>query len=242
VTSAVARLRVLEQELSQCRECPRLVEHREKIGREKRRGYQEETYWAKPVPGFGDAQARVLLLGLAPGAHGSNRTGRMFTGDGSGRFLFPVLHRTGFASQAEGVSRDDGMRLEDAYITAVVRCAPPDNKPEREEIRRCAGYLDRELEALSQVQVVVALGKIAFDGYLDHRVRAGTLTGKAAYEFAHGAEYELPNGRMLLASYHPSQQNTLTGRLTEAMFRKIFRRARQLAERRDGRRGREGRK
>ena len=222
---------ILNNELVACRLCPRLVAHREKVGREKRRAYLNHVYWAKPVPGFGDPQARVLLLGLAPGAHGSNRTGRMFTGDGSGNFLYPVLFKTGFASQPSATGLDDGMTLSDAYITAVARCAPPENKPEKQELANCAKFLDREFGALRQIKVVVALGKIAFDGYLDHLVRSGKLNRKARILFRHGAEFKVPDGRILLASYHPSQQNTLTGRLTKSMLVKIFRRARRLANR-----------
>lgn len=227
----MSQLKVLNEQVIACTACTRLVTYCEQIGREKRRAYRDEEYWARPVAGFGDPQARVLLLGLAPGAHGSNRTGRPFTGDGSGKFLYPVLHRTGFASQAQATGRDDGMRLTGAYITAVVRCAPPGNKPLPEEIARCAPFLDREVELLKDVRVIVALGKIAFDGYLNHLRRQGTITSRAGYEFGHGAEYGLADGKTLLASYHPSMQNTLTGRLTEAMFVNIFERARRLAGR-----------
>ncbi|HET9741841.1 MAG TPA: uracil-DNA glycosylase [Terriglobales bacterium] len=186
-------------------------------------------YWAKPVPGFGDPNARVLLLGLAPGAHGSNRTGRPFTGDGSGDFLYPVLHETGFASQPDARSREDGMKLHDAYITAVVRCAPPGNKPSPDEITNCAPFLDLELNALKNVKVVVALGKIGFDGYLNYSRRCGVIQSRAPYQFGHGAEYVMPNGITLLGTYHPSLQNTNTGKLTKEMFRRIFKRARELA-------------
>src|SRR5512143_112022 len=160
-------LKVLNEEVVNCRLCPRLVEYREKIAREKRRAYREQGYWGRPVPGFGDPHARVLILGLAPGAHGSNRTGRPFTGDASGKFMYPVLHKTGFASQPNADDRNDGLRLIDAYITAAVRCAPPDNKPSPEEIAACAPYLDRELAALKNVKVVVALGRIGFEAYLN---------------------------------------------------------------------------
>jgi uracil-DNA glycosylase family 4 len=187
-------------------------------------------YWAKPVPGFGDKSARVLLLGLAPGAHGSNRTGRPFTGDGSGNFLFPTLYKTGFASQPDATHVKDGMKLKDAYITSVVRCAPPGNKPSNEEIATCSDFVDRELELLKKVKVVVALGKIGFDGYLDYLRRKGLITSRAAYPFGHGQKYRMPNGKWLLASYHPSLQNTLTGKLTEKMFVEIFREARRLAD------------
>lgn len=186
------------------------------------------TYWAKPVPGFGDPNARLLILGLAPGAHGSNRTGRPFTGDGSGNFMYPVLYEVGFASQREAFHLGDGLKLKDAYITAVVRCAPPANKPTPEEIRNCATFLDRELAELKKLQVVVALGKIGFEGYLNHLRRKGTITSRKGYDFSHGATYQLPNGITLLASYHPSMQNTLTGKLTRKMFKQIFIRASRL--------------
>lgn len=222
-------LRVLQDEIVNCRRCPRLVDYRERIGREKRRAYLTCDYWARPVPGFGDPQARVLVFGLAPGAHGSNRTGRPFTGDASGKFMYPVLHRLGFASQSEAFARDDGMELHDLWITAAVRCAPPDNKPLPTEIANCAGYTDRELASLKGLKVVVALGKIAFDAYLDALRRQSIITRKAGYRFAHAAEYLMPNGVTLLASYHPSNQNTATGKLTAAMFEAVFTRARLLA-------------
>jgi uracil-DNA glycosylase family 4 len=212
-----------------CRRCPRLVAHREQIGREKRRAYREWQYWARPVPGFGDPYGQVLVLGLAPGAHGSNRTGRMFTGDSSGHFLYHVLHATGFASQPQSFHRDDGLRLRNCYITAVVHCAPPGNKPRPDEIARCAEFLDQELALLPNVRVIVVLGRIAFDGYLNHLKRLGLLERKNAYIFAHGARYAMPDGRVLLASYHPSNQNTQTGKLTRAMLTKIFRTAAKLA-------------
>jgi uracil-DNA glycosylase family 4 len=224
-----AWLELLNKEVVACRRCPRLVEHCRAVAREKRRAYMDWEYWGKPVPGFGDPRARVLLLGLAPGAHGSNRTGRMFTGDSSGRFLYAVLHETGFASQPVAIALNDGLKLRDAYITAAVRCAPPANKPLPEEIANCAAFLDRELPALERVRVVIALGKIGFDAYLNHLKRRGLLRSKKGYEFAHGAEYEMPGGRVLLASYHPSNQNTQTGKLTSEMFRRIFERAREVA-------------
>ena len=182
-------------------------------------------YWAKPVPGFGDRSARVLIVGLAPGAHGSNRTGRPFTGDGSGDFMYPVLHETGFASQPMATSRHDGMKLTDAYITAAVRCAPPANKPNPDEIANCAHFLDAEMGLLTKVKVVIALGKIGFDAYLNHLRRIAVITSRAPYEFRHGAEYTMPNGIVLLGTYHPSLQNTNTGKLTAEMFRRIFERA-----------------
>jgi uracil-DNA glycosylase family 4 len=221
-------LSVLNREVVACMRCPRLVEYRERIGREKRRAYLDWTYWAKPVPGFGDPNARVLIVGLAPGAHGSNRTGRPFTGDSSGNFMYPVLHRTGFANQPTAKRVGDGLELTDAYITAAVRCAPPDNKPTPLEIANCAPFLDRELGLLTNVIVTVALGRIGFDACLNYLRRKGIIQSKAEYLFGHGATYKLPNGKILLASYHPSNQNTNTGKLTEAMFTEIFRQARKL--------------
>jgi uracil-DNA glycosylase len=205
-----------------------LISYCQKIGREKRRAYMDWDYWARPVPGFGDPNARMLILGLAPGAHGSNRTGRPFTGDGSGDFMYPVLFKAGFASQPNATHRDDGLQLKDAYITAAIRCAPPQNKPSPDEIANCATFLDRELVALTKVKVVVVLGKIGFDAYLSSLKRQGLLTSKAGLVFAHNAQYKMPDGRVLLCSYHPSLQNTNTGKLTEKMFLEIFRKARQL--------------
>lgn len=228
--SSVRALVVLNSEIIVCRRCPRLVEYREKIAREKRRAYRDQEYWGKPVPGFGDPQARVLIVGLAPGAHGSNRTGRMFTGDGSGYFLYPVLHDAGLASQASSRHRDDGLALRGAYITAMARCAPPANKPTPQELANCAPFLDRELECLKNVRVVVALGKVAFDGYLRYLKRKGVLTTASGFAFGHGVRYRLPDGKILLASYHPSMQNTNTGKLTRGMLLKIFRTAARLAE------------
>ena len=225
-----AWLTALNQEIVSCTRCPRLLEHCQKVARTKRRAYMDWEYWGKPVPGFGDPEARVLILGLAPGAHGSNRTGRPFTGDSSGNFMYPVLYRTGFASQPKGTHRGDGLELKNAYITAAVRCAPPGNKPNPAEIANCAAFLDREIAGLKNVRVVVALGRIGFDAYLNHLKRSGVLQSKAGLAFAHGARYELPEGKILLASYHPSNQNTQTGKLTEKMFQKIFEEAAQLAK------------
>jgi uracil-DNA glycosylase family 4 len=222
-------LSILNQEVIACRMCPRLVDHRETMGREKRRAYFDQDYWAKPVPGFGDPKARVLILGLAPGAHGSNRTGRPFTGDQSGKFMYPILHKVGFASQPNADSVGDGLKLVDAYITAAVRCAPPDNKPTPEEITRCAPFLDREIAALKNLKVVVALGKIGFDAYLSYLKRQGIVVKRSETMFGHAAEYALPNGVTLLASYHPSNQNTATGKLTATMFQQVFMRAKKLA-------------
>lgn len=221
-------LKELNQALVACTLCPRLVAYREQIGRIKRRAYADWEYWAKPVPGFGDPRGRVLILGLAPGAHGSNRTGRPFTGDGSGYFMYPVLHQAGFASQSLATNRDDGMRLIDAYITAAVRCAPPANKPSPEEIANCSHFLDTELAILKNVKVVVALGKIGFDAYLNHLRRNRLISSRAPYKFGHGVQYQMPNGAILLGTYHPSMQNTNTGKLTKEMFLRIFERARGL--------------
>lgn len=223
-------LAILNAEVISCTLCPRLVMYREKIAREKRRAYRDHKYWGKPVPGFGDPNARVLILGLAPGAHGSNRTGRPFTGDASGKFMYPVLHETGFANQPTATERNDGLKLNDLYITAAVRCAPPDNKPLPEELANCAPYLDRELEGLKRVKVVVALGKIGFDAYLNYMQRRGLVNRKRDYLFGHGARYKMTDGKTLLASYHPSNQNTQTGKLTKAMFLGIFKEAARLAD------------
>jgi uracil-DNA glycosylase family 4 len=220
----------LNAEVVACTRCPRLVEYRENIARVRRRAYRDCEYWGKPVPGFGDPEARVLILGLAPGAHGSNRTGRPFTGDASGKFMFPVLYETGFSNQPQATDREDGLKLKDIYITAAVRCAPPDNKPLPEELGNCAPYLDRELEGLKQVKVVVALGRIGFDAYLNYLKRQGQLPSRKAYAFQHAASYKLQNGKTLLASYHPSNQNTQTGKLTRPMFVRIFKQAAKIAD------------
>ena len=220
----------LNCEVIACTRCPRLVVYREQIAREKRRAYRDHDYWGKPVPGFGDPNARVLVLGLAPGAHGSNRTGRPFTGDASGNFMYPVLYETGFANQPTATHRDDGLRLHNLYITAAARCAPPDNKPLPQELANCAPFLERELEGLKNLRVIVALGKIGFDAYLDYLKRQGKLKTKKPYLFQHAAQYTMPDGRILLASYHPSNQNTQTGKLTRPMFLEIFRKAANLSQ------------
>jgi uracil-DNA glycosylase family 4 len=227
--SAPVWLRILNAEVVACKQCPRLVEYRERIAHEKRRAYRDHEYWGKPVPGFGDPQAHVLVLGLAPGAHGSNRTGRPFTGDASGNFMYPILHETGFASQPTATARDDGQTLTDLYITAAARCAPPDNKPLPEELANCAPFLEREIEALSNLRVVVALGRIGFEAYLNYLIRKKLIARKREYEFRHGAEYTMPDDKVLLATYHPSNQNTSTGKLTRPMFLKIFQQAKRLA-------------
>jgi uracil-DNA glycosylase family 4 len=224
-------LRVLNQEVIECRRCPRLVQYRENIGRVQKRAYRGQEYWSRPLPGFGDPAARLLILGLAPAAHGANRTGRMFTGDRSGEFLYRALWETGFANYPQSVSRDDGLFLRDAYISAPVRCAPPDNKPTREEILACRPYLVREIALLKNVCVVVALGSIALDAYLSVLQDGGAIKSRAAFRFAHGACFEThPHGPLVLASYHPSQQNTSTKLLTAAMLREIFERARKLLD------------
>ena len=222
-------LTVLNREVIACTRCPRLVAYREQIARDKRRAYREWEYWGKPVPGFGDPDARVLVMGLAPGAHGSNRTGRPFTGDASGNFMYPVLYEVGFASQPTAKDRNDGLTLKNLYITAAARCAPPDNKPTPQELAACAPFLDREIAGLENLKVVVALGKIGFDAYLNFLKRRGVLASKKGYLFKHGASYRMPDGKVLLASYHPSNQNTQTGKLTRKMFVEIFQEAARLA-------------
>ena len=207
-----------------CEACPRLRRYCATVAREKRRAYRDDTYWGKPVPGFGDPRARLLLVGLAPAAHGANRTGRVFTGDGaggSGDFLMAALHRAGFANIPTSQHPDDGLRLRDAFIAAAVRCAPPDNKPTPEEITRCLPHLDAELNALPRLRVVVALGKIAFDAYLRMLKRRGT-TLRPRPLFAHAAAHRLPNGQTLVGCYHPSRQNTNTGKLTPRMMDAVF--------------------
>jgi uracil-DNA glycosylase family 4 len=219
-------LESLNTEIISCRKCPRLVEWREEVARVKRKAYLDHEYWGKPVPGFGDANARVLVVGLAPGAHGSNRTGRQFTGDASGGFLFPALYRAGFANQPEATSRDDGLILADMYITASGRCAPPDNKPSTEELNTCQPFLEREIEII-QPKVIVCLGKIAFDRILK-------IFALRNLKFSHGATYSIHPSLFtlhpvsLLCSYHPSQQNTLTGKLTVEMFDDIWKKAKGL--------------
>jgi uracil-DNA glycosylase family 4 len=212
----------------ECDRCPRLRSYCAGIGEKRRRAYIDQEYWSRPVPGFGDANARILVLGLAPGAHGANRTGRPFTGDGSGDFMYPVLHLLGLASKPRAVTRDDGLRLRHTWIASVVRCAPPGDKPTPQEIRNCSAHLTAEIAALPRLRVVVCLGKIAWDGYLAHLVNTNVITRRSAYKFAHGAEYKLPNGLTLLGSYHPSLRNTNTGRLNTAMFTRVFVRAREL--------------
>ncbi len=224
-------LAALEEEVVECRACPRLVEWREEVGGRKRAAFQAEDYWARPVPGFGDPEARLLIVGLAPAAHGANRTGRMFTGDRSGNWLYGALHRAGFASQAESSYRRDGLELHDAFITAAVRCAPPKNRPRPEERGRCRHFLEREFDHfLPHLECVVALGQYAFDHVLrilrDRKLRVPSPKPP----FGHGREVELGEGLHLLASYHPSQQNTFTGTLTREAFDKIWRRAGEILQ------------
>jgi uracil-DNA glycosylase family 4 len=242
-TASEDSLTILKEEMIACIKCPRLVQWREKVALEKVKRFQSDVYWGKPVPSLGKHDARLFILGLAPAAHGGNRTGRMFTGDRSGDWLYRALHRAGFASQAESIHRADGLQLIDCYISAVIHCAPPDNKPLPEEIKNCRPFLQREMEYLSQIRVVVALGRLAYDTafslFANHEAdnkaivaNQPSMAGKPAKQqktkFAHGAESLLSSGVMLLASYHPSQQNTFTGRLTEEMLDAVFRRARNI--------------
>jgi uracil-DNA glycosylase family 4 len=215
----------LQQRIIRCRKCPRLVEWRERISEKKTRRFESWNYWGKPNPGFGDPDAQLLLIGLAPAAHGGNRTGRMFTGDRSGDWLYRTLHKYGFASQSASVSRDDGMRLVNCYVTATCRCAPPQNKLLPVEILNCRPFLLKEMEMLRQVCVIVGLGRIGFESAVAALRELGVRTEKTKLRFSHGAEYSIAQQLTLLASFHPSQQNTFTGRLTEQMFDAVFRRA-----------------
>ena len=218
----VDSLEKINSEIIACRKCERLIAWREEVARVKRRAYIDQKYWGKPVPGFGDPNARVLVVGLAPGAHGSNRTGRVFTGDASGGFMYPALHRAGFANQALAESRGDGLILKDLYIASVGRCAPPANKPNPEELNNCQPYLEREIQILKP-KVIVCLGRIAFE-----RILRMYSVRNPSFKFAHGATYQLMTGHWLLCSYHPSQQNTLTGKLTVKMFDDIWVKAKEL--------------
>ncbi len=220
----------LEQRVTRCRLCPRLVAHRERTAREKVARFRDWTYWGRPVPGFGDPAARVLVVGLAPAAHGGNRTGRIFTGDESGNWLYAALHRAGFANQPTSVARDDGLRLHDAFVTAAARCAPPANRPTPDELATCRRHLLAELALLLRLRVVVVLGKVAHDGFLAAERARGQAVPRPAPRFAHGAEHRLPSGLVLLCSYHPSQQNTFTRRLTRSMLDAVFARARTLVD------------
>lgn len=221
----------LQQEVVACIRCPRLRSHCSEVAREKRKAFRDQDYWGKPVPSFGDPSARLLIIGLAPAAHGANRTGRMFTGDRSGDWLFRALYETGFATQPHSRSRDDGQSLCGACMTAVARCAPPDNKPLPGEILNCREYLEREIDLLPKVRVVVALGRIAFDQYLAILRGRGIIERRSAFVFGHDREHEIaPGSPLLISSYHPSQQNTSTGRLTEEMLKVVFLRARKRLE------------
>ena len=223
-------LTVLMEQVITCERCPRLRQYCRAIAETRRRAYQDWEYWGKPVPSFGDPKARVLLIGLAPGAHGANRTGRMFTGDSSGEFLYRALYETGFASQPDSRARGDGLKLTGAYITAAAHCAPPGNKPAPGELRNCRPYLEQELDLLRNVRVVVALGRTAFDAYLGILRARGVIASRAPFVFAHGREHTIaPGSPVLISSYHPSQQNTFTGKLTRAMLRRVFARAAKLA-------------
>ena len=212
----------LTEDVVNCRKCPRLVAWRERVALERRAAYRDQAYWARPVPGFGDPEAKLLIVGLAPAAHGGNRTGRIFTGDRSGDWLFGALYRAGFANQPTSVSREDGLQLMNAYVSAAVRCAPPQNKPTTQERDNCAPYLEREMRLLKEVRVIVCLGKFAYDNV------ARLLGLRSRPSFGHGVEVALPDGRRMLCSFHPSQQNTFTGKLTMGMFDAIFARARKL--------------
>jgi uracil-DNA glycosylase len=226
--TAPEALEALNGAIVACTNCPRLVAHRERVAREKRAAFRDWTYWGRPLPGFGDPRARLLVVGLAPAAHGGNRTGRIFTGDRSGDWLYRALHRAGFANRPTAVSRDDGLALGDCYITAAVRCAPPDNRPARQEFESCRPYLEREIGILGdRLRVVVALGQLAMDGFLAAWRAAGYGLPAPRPKFRHGGSWALPP-ITLLASYHPSQRNTQTGLLSEAMFDDVFRRARGL--------------
>jgi len=219
----------LQREVVECRLCPRLIQHCQRVAVIKRRAYRDWDYWGLPVPSFGDPNAHLLIVGLAPAAHGANRTGRIFTGDRSGDFLYRALFETGFASQPASASPDDGLELRDAYITAVVRCAPPENKPLPIELRNCSDYFKRELDLLPNLRVVVALGRIAFDAFLSVLLERGLIQRRSAFRFGHDLEHRTGPGQpLLISSYHPSQQNTSTGRLTPAMLLQVFLHARQL--------------
>ncbi|HZT70952.1 MAG TPA: uracil-DNA glycosylase [Terriglobia bacterium] len=221
--SCVEKLEKLQRRVIRCRLCPRLVQYREKVAREKRRMFRDWEYWGKPVPSFGDPDAELLVLGLAPAAHGANRTGRMFTGDRSGEFLYRALYEAGFANQPNSRDRNDGLKLNGCYITASLRCPPPANKPLPQELRNCQPYLEQELVLLRRVRAVLALGKIAFDRYLTVISERVPLPPRSKMPFAHGVSYELPAGLpRLFASYHPSQQNTQTGKLTHAMMARVL--------------------
>jgi uracil-DNA glycosylase family 4 len=220
----------LIDQITGCHRCPRLRSYCAEIARTRKRAFADQEYWGRPVPGFGEPSARLLIVGLAPAAHGANRTGRVFTGDSSGDWLYHALHRFGWASQAHARSRDDGLRLIDCYITAAVRCAPPDNRPSQEELRLCRPYLSEELHLLRSVEVVLVLGRIGWESWLRAAGWWARLPAKARPRFVHGEETTLPDGTVLVASYHPSRQNTNTGRLTRPMWLRIFARIRSLID------------
>ncbi len=225
-----SEFRILREEIVNCRRCARLVEYREEVGRIRRRAFREENYWSRPLPGFGDRHGRVVVIGLAPAAHGGNRTGRVFTGDRSADFLIRAMWQNGFANQPASVSIDDGLALRDAYVTMPVRCAPPGNKPAREEFENCRPYLIREMELLPNVRVAVALGAIAWNACLEILKERKVIASRAQFRFAHGARFTMPGGGpVILGSYHPSQQNTFTGRLTLEMLSEIFAEAGRIA-------------
>jgi uracil-DNA glycosylase family 4 len=228
-------LQTLQGEVIACRRCPRLVAYRERVAREKVRRYRDQEYWGKPIPGFGDSRARLLVVGLAPAAHGGNRTGRIFTGDRSGDFLYRALYRAGFANQPWARHRSDGLALRDCYITAAVRCAPPGNRPTPQELATCRPYLVEEFSLLRHARVIVALGRIAFEAFLKAWAEAGRPLPARRPAFGHGTAVKLPGDVWLIASYHPSQQNTQTGRLTAAMFQRVFARARRILTGESGR-------
>ncbi|MDH4195403.1 MAG: uracil-DNA glycosylase [Nitrospirota bacterium] len=228
--SHMRALTLLQQTITDCTRCPRLTTYRQRIAREKVKRFRDWEYWGRPVPGFGDAQARLFVIGLAPAAHGGNRTGRVFTGDRSGDWLYEALHAFRFANQSTSIHREDGLRLKDCYVAAAVRCAPPANKPTKEEFEMCRPYLLEELRLLRRMMVIVALGKIAFDEYLRTCQAMGLQLPSPRPKFSHKAEYDLPWGVTLLGSYHPSQQNTFTGTLTRPMFHEVFKRARKLVD------------
>jgi uracil-DNA glycosylase len=231
MTDIGSQIQALEKRVTACTRCPRLVDWREQVACTRVRRFQDEEYWGRPVPAFGDAAASLVLVGLAPAAHGGNRTGRMFTGDRSGDWLFGALHRFGFANQPTSRDLQDGLALSDCFITAALRCPPPANKPLPSELENCRGYLCRELVLLRSARVFVALGRIAFQTFLRAWAENGCPSPHRRPEFRHGGEWELPGGFILIASYHPSQQNTQTGKLTQKMFHSVFRRSRQLLDR-----------
>ena len=228
-SSRPGSLAALQQEIVNCERCPRLRAHSARIAHVKRRAYLDLVYWGRPVPSFGDPRGRLLIVGLAPGAHGANRTGRVFTGDASGDFLYGLLHKVGFASQPQSMARDDGLTLSGCYISSAVRCAPPQNKPNAQEIAACRSYLAAEIRLLPRLRAVLALGGLAHNAYLDLLRSQGASFLKKDFPFAHGSLYQLPHGPALLCSYHPSRQNTQTGRLTKDMMLQILRVAKDIA-------------